>query len=51
MKISIFVPIKLNSQRLPNKMRLPIGKKLLCQHIFDTLLEVKKQHLIDKICI
>lgn len=42
MTISIFVPIKLNSQRLPNKMFLPLGNKLLCQHIFDTLLEVKK---------
>ena len=42
MAISIFVPIKLNSQRLPKKMFLPLGNKLLCQHIFDTLLEVKK---------
>lgn len=40
--IKIFVPIKLNSQRLPNKMMLRLGDKLLCQHIFDTLLEVKK---------
>ena len=50
MKISIFVPIKLNSQRLPNKMRLPIGKKLLCQHIFDTLLEVKKSINVNIYC-
>jgi CMP-N-acetylneuraminic acid synthetase len=42
MIINIFVPIKLNSQRLPNKMLLPLGDKLLCQHIFDTLLEIKK---------
>ena len=41
--IKIFVPIKLNSQRLPNKMLLTLGDKLLCQHIFFTLLEVKKQ--------
>ena len=34
----IRVPIKLNSQRLPNKMMLPMGNKLLCQHIFYTLL-------------
>tara|TARA_B110001469_G_scaffold120979_1_gene130032 strand:- start:1676 stop:2314 length:639 start_codon:yes stop_codon:yes gene_type:complete len=40
--IKIFVPIKLNSQRLPNKMMLPLGDKMLCQHIFHTLLEVKK---------
>ena len=42
MIINIFVPIKLKSQRLPNKMLLPLGNKLLCQYIFDTLLEVKK---------
>ena len=27
MKIAIFVPIKLNSERLKNKMLLPLGKK------------------------
>ena len=43
MKIVAFVPIKLNSQRLPNKMLLPLGNKLLCQHVFDTLIEVKKE--------
>jgi len=48
--IKIFVPIKLNSQRLPNKMMLPLGKKLLCQHIFDTLLEVKKIINCDIYC-
>jgi len=41
--IKIFVPIKINSQRLPRKMLLPLGNKLLCQHIFYTLLEVKKE--------
>ncbi len=41
--IKIFVPIKLNSQRLPRKMFLPVGDKLLCQHIFYTLLEVQKE--------
>jgi CMP-N-acetylneuraminic acid synthetase len=50
MKITIFVPIKLNSQRLPNKMLLPIGNKLLCQHIFDTLLEVKKEINVNIYC-
>ena len=39
----IFVPIKLKSQRLTNKMLLNLGDKFLCQHIFYTLLEVKKQ--------
>ena len=51
MKIVIFVPIKLNSQRLKNKMLLPLGNKLLCQHIFDTLLNVKKENQeIDIYC-
>lgn len=50
MKITIFVPIKLNSQRLPNKMLLPLGNKLLCQYIFNTLIEVKKVIDIDIYC-
>ena len=43
MKLVAFVPIKLNSQRLPNKMFLPLGDKIICQHIFDTLLNVKNK--------
>lgn len=50
MKIVCFVPIKLKSQRLPNKMLLPLGSKLLCQHIFYTLLDVKKVIDIDIYC-
>lgn len=50
MKIVCFVPIKLNSTRLPNKMLLPLGKKKLCQHIFDILLKVKKKIDIDIYC-
>lgn len=42
MKVVAFVPIKLNSQRLPNKMFLTLGDKKICQYIFDILLEVKK---------
>ena len=42
MKIVLFVPIKLNSVRLPNKMLLPLGDKLLCQYIFNTLIDIKK---------
>ena len=42
MKIAIFVPIKLNSQRLPNKMLLPLGNKLLCQHVFDMLISINE---------
>ena len=43
MKVTFLVPIKLKSERLPNKMLLPLGTKLLCQYIFDTLLEVKRE--------
>ena len=48
MKIVAFVPIKLKSQRLKNKMRLPLGDKMLFQHIFDKLLNVKQD--IDIYC-
>ena len=50
MKPVFFVPIKLQSQRLPNKMLLKLGDKLLCQHIFDVLIEVKKKIDIDIYC-
>ena len=50
MKIVCFVPIKLKSERLPDKMLLPLGNKLLCQHIFDILLEVRKTIDIDIYC-
>lgn len=50
MKIVAFVPIKLNSQRLPNKMLLPLGNMLLFQHIFQKLLDVKKHMNIDIYC-
>ena len=43
MKVVCFVPIKLKSQRLPDKMLLPLGNSLLFQHIFNTLIEVKKE--------
>lgn len=41
MKVAAFVPIKLNSQRLPHKNILPIAGKPLCYHICRTLLDVK----------
>lgn len=41
MKIVAFVPIKLNSQRLPHKNILPIGGKPLCAHICNTLLSAE----------
>lgn len=50
MKIVAFVPIKLQSQRLPNKMLLDLGNKKLCQYIFYTLLDVKKVIDIDIYC-
>lgn len=49
-KIAIFVPIKLCSQRLQNKMLLPLGKMTLCQHIFYTLLNVQKELNADIYC-
>ena len=41
MRTIAFVPIKLNSQRLPGKNILPIGGHPLCWHIVNTLLQVK----------
>lgn len=41
MKVVAFVPIKLNSQRLPHKNILPVGGKPLCAHICGTLLETQ----------
>lgn len=48
MKTVAFVPIKLHSQRLPNKNILPIAGHPLCWHIFNTLLGVKK---IDEVYV
>ncbi|KHL96002.1 HAD-superfamily hydrolase subfamily IA [Paenibacillus sp. IHB B 3415] len=39
-KVVAFVPIKLNSQRLPHKNILPIAGRPLCWHIVDTLCNV-----------
>ncbi len=41
MKIVAFVPIKLNSQRLPNKNILPIAGHPLCWHIVNSLLKTR----------
>lgn len=41
MKISAFVPLKLNSRRLPNKNFLRLGDKPLASHIFETLLNTE----------
>lgn len=48
MKTVAFVPIKLNSQRLPRKNILPIAGHPLCWHIFDSLKRVNK---IDEIYV
>lgn len=39
-RVVAFVPIKLNSQRLPSKNILPIEGKPLCWHILESLLKV-----------
>lgn len=41
MKVVALIPIKLNSQRLPQKNILPIAGKPLCYHICRTLLDVR----------
>lgn len=48
MKAVAFVPIKLNSQRLPHKNILPIAGQPLCWHIVNTLLQVKE---IDEVYV
>lgn len=48
MKTVAFVPIKMNSQRLPHKNILPLGEHALCWYIFDSLLNVKE---IDEIYV
>ncbi len=40
MKVVAFVPIKLNSSRVPHKNILEVGGRPLCYHIMDTLLKV-----------
>lgn len=37
MKVVSFIPIKLNNQRLPGKNTLPLGDKLMCDYIFETV--------------
>ncbi len=48
MKIVALVPIKLNSERVPNKNILTLGKHPMCYHLVNTLLKVNK---IDEVCI
>ncbi len=48
MKTVAFVPIKLNSQRLPHKNILPLAGHPLCWHIFNSLKQVEK---IDEVYV
>lgn len=48
MKTVAFVPVKLNSQRLPHKNTLPIIGKPLCWHICASLLKIKS---IDEVYV
>lgn len=45
MKVASFIPIKLNNQRLPGKNTLPLGRKITCEYIFDTINQID---LIDE---
>lgn len=45
MKVVSFIPIKLNNQRLPGKNTLLLGKKPMCEYIFNTIDNV---HGIDE---
>lgn len=48
MKTVAFVPIKLNSQRLPHKNILPLGDHPLCWYIFSALLKTNR---IDEVYV
>lgn len=48
MKTVAFVPIKLNSQRLPHKNILPIGEHPLCWYVPNSLMRVKE---IDEVYV
>ena len=50
MKVVAFVPIKLNSQRLPHKNILPLAGHPLCWHVVNTLMEVKTIHEVYVYC-
>lgn len=41
-RVSAFVPLKLNSRRLPNKNFLKLGSKPLAFHVFETLTEINE---------
>lgn len=49
-KIVAFVPIKLNSERLPNKNILPINDKPLCYHLINTLCKINSIDTVYVYC-
>lgn len=48
MKVVSFVPIKMNSQRLPHKNILPLGEHAMCWYIFSELLKCEN---IDEVYV
>lgn len=50
MKVVAFVPIKMNSQRLPHKNILPISGHPMCWHILNTLTQVEHINEIYVYC-
>ena len=50
MNVIAFIPIKLNSQRLPHKNILPIAGRPLCWHIVNSLLHVKDINKVFVYC-
>lgn len=42
MKIVAFVPLKMNSQRIPHKNILPIGRHPLCWYICNSLMKIEE---------
>jgi len=41
MKVVSFIPIKLNNERLPGKNTLPLGNRVMCEYIFETVNKVE----------
>ena len=40
MKIALFIPIKLNNQRLPGKNTMLLNGRPLCDYLFKTVSEI-----------
>jgi len=40
-KVALFIPIKLNNQRLPGKNLLPLAGKPVCKYLFETVAKIK----------